>query len=291
MTASQPLTVDVLAIGAIGPGFADWPSLRAMLREERPYVSAATVVPPPQLLPATERRRAGTIIKVSIVAAEEALVGSGLEALGLPTDIATVFSASEGDGRNCHELCEALASSERLVSPTRFTNSVHNAPAGYWHIARHSMAASTSLCAHDASFGEGLIEAALQANASDAPVLLVVSDAPYPAPLHATRPLPDAMALSMVLSARNVTGRSLGRLALTLETDAIETSPELGLGARPTSDQPPPAGPDSSLDDLETLLPAARGLPLLRALAHAHAGQCHVRMREDARLVVQVERA
>jgi hypothetical protein len=290
MTATPPLAVDVLAVGAIGPGFADWPSLRAMLREERPYSSAATVVPPPQLLPATERRRAGTIIKVSIVAAEEALVGSGLGALGLPTDIATVFSASEGDGRNCHELCEALASSERLVSPTRFTNSVHNAPAGYWHIARHSMAASTSLCAHDASFAEGLIEAALQANASDAPVLLVVSDAPYPAPLHATRPLPDAMALSMVLSARNVTGRSLGRMALTLEADRIEARSGLALESRSTSGVISSVKPLSSLDDLEALLPAARGLPLLRALAAAHSGRCHVRVREDMRLAVQVER-
>ena len=40
-----------------------------------------------------------------------------------------------------HEICETLATAERQVSPTRFHNSVHNAPAGYWSIATQSRAA------------------------------------------------------------------------------------------------------------------------------------------------------
>ena len=112
-----------------------------------------------------------------------------------------MFSSSGGDGLNCHLLCEALAGPDRLLSPTRFTNSVHNAAAGYWHIATHSMAPSTSLCAFDASFGAGLLEAAVQACSTPGPLLLVAADTPYPAPLHAARPLPDSMGLAMVLSA------------------------------------------------------------------------------------------
>ena len=54
---------------------------------------------------------------------------------------ATVFTSSGGDGDNCHAICETLATTDRLISPTRFHNSVHNAPAGYWSIATQRDAA------------------------------------------------------------------------------------------------------------------------------------------------------
>ncbi len=240
------LTVHVLGIGIAAPGLVDWATARAVLRGEAPCVAAPTVVAAPQRLPATERRRAGTIIKVSINVADEALAMSGLDAT-----MPTVFSASEGDGKNCHDLCEALAvpPPERSVSPTRFTNSVHNAAAGYWHIAAHSMGASTSLCAFDASFAEGLMEAALQASASQGPVLLVVADQPYPAPLSATRPLQDAMGVALV-----VLGRAHPNACATL---TLRYAP----GAAPSVCQ------DPALESLRLALPAARGLPLLEALA------------------------
>jgi Beta-ketoacyl synthase, N-terminal domain len=256
---SAGLQVQVLGLGVLGPGLSGWAQARGVLRGEAPYTRAATVVPPPQLLPATERRRAGTIIKVSVVVADEALVASGLAAEG----VATVFSASEGDGNNCHDLCEALATRERFVSPTRFTNSVHNAPAGYWHIATHSMAASTSLCGFDAGFSVGLMEAAVQAVHGDAPVLLVVADAPYPEPLNGARPLPDAMGIAMLLAGKTAgSGRSLGTLQLSHVAKATPSHCD-----------------HAALDQLTHQLPVARGLPLLRALAWAVSSEvtlpCH----------------
>jgi len=56
-----------------------------------------------------------------------------------------VFASSSGEGANCHALCDTLASATPVVSPTRFTNSVHNASSGAWHIAVASRAPSTSL--------------------------------------------------------------------------------------------------------------------------------------------------
>ena len=267
--AMKPLEVDVLGIGVLGPGLAGWAQTRAVLRGDAAWAQAATVIPPPQRLPATERRRAGTIIKVSIVAADEALAMSGCAA----AQVATVFSASEGDGRNCHEICEALASSDRLISPTRFTNSVHNAPAGYWHIATHGMAASTSLCAYDASFAMGLLEAALQAQPHGAaPVMLVVADAPYPEPLHATRPLPDAMAIAMVLAPAG-TARSQARLGIqTRSTQA---------GERTRASTP-------ELDALSRALPVARGLLLLEAIARGADASCIVESFDDLALHIDV---
>ena len=247
--AISTLGADILGVGLLGPGLVDWASGAALLREPAAWQSEATVVPPPQRLPATERRRAGAVVKASIVVADQALAGStsgsgsGLDAATL----ATVFSSSTGEPANCHALCEALAAPERMVSPTRFTNSVHNAPGGYWHIAVHGMAASTSLAAYDGSFGAGLVEAMAQVAASQAPVLLVVADVPYPAPLAAKRPTSDVFAVALLLAP----GRQL-TLALTEE-------------------RTPTACGHEGLDALRLGIPAARGLPLLQAIARGGA--------------------
>ena len=87
-----------------------------------------------------------------------------------------------------------LATDGREVSPTRFHNSVHNAPSGYWAVATGSREPSTSLCAYDASFAAGLLEAAAQATVDDRPVTLVAYDLPYPEPLQRARPIVDLSA-------------------------------------------------------------------------------------------------
>jgi hypothetical protein len=149
-------------------------------------------------------------------------------------------------------LCEALAAPERLVSPTRFTNSVHNAAAGYWHIATRSRHASTSLAGHDASFAAGLLEAAAQCLSTQAPVLLVACDVPFPEPLHALRPVADVFALAVLLAPPAAAGR---RLSLQVLGDAATT-----------------ACSDAGLEALRRSNPAARALPLLQALAQRDAG-------------------
>lgn len=237
------LSADILGIGLLGPGLADWASGAALLRDTAQWLPATTVVPPPQRLPATERRRAGAVVKASIVVADQAIAAAGLD----PRTLATVFSSSTGEPSNCHALCEALAAPERMVSPTRFTNSVHNAPGGYWHIAVQGMAPSTSLAAFDASFGAGLLEALAQVAASQAPVLLVVADVPYPAPLAAKRPTVDVFAVALVLAP----GR---QLTLALAEEAAPT----------------PCGHEA-LDAIRLGVPAARALPLLQALARGGA--------------------
>lgn len=235
------LHTTVIGIGLLGPGLSDWARGQGLLRDSTAWHSAPTEVPAPQRLPATERRRAGQIVKASIVVADQALAMAGLDAGA----IATVFTSSTGDPLNCHLLCEALAAPEPVVSPTRFTNSVHNAPAGYWHIAAASRAPSTSLAAFDASFAAGLLEAAVQCAASGAPVLLVAADVPYPEPLHAVRPVADVMAVALLLA-------PTGGRALSLELAA-------GTAATTCADR--------ALEDLRQGIPAARALPLLQALA------------------------
>src|SRR5262249_59375137 len=119
--------------------------------------------------------------------------------------------AAGGDGQNCHEICEVLASAARELSPTRFHNSVHNAPAGYWGIATGATAPANSLCAHDASFAAGLLEALCQVVVDHTPVLLIAYDASYPQPIHSVRPIPDAFGVALLL-APPAGSRSLARL-------------------------------------------------------------------------------
>ena len=88
----------------------------------------------------------------------------------------------------------------REVSPTSFHNSVYNAPAGYWSIATHSRLASTSVCAYDVSFAAGLFEAAAYATVEHQPVMLIASDLPFPAPLHAIRPVEESFAAALLMT-------------------------------------------------------------------------------------------
>ncbi len=257
---SGAIELSVLGVGLLGPGLTSWDEAQAVLRGEAPYVPAPSVVPPPQRLPAAERRRAGAAVKIALGVADAACVAAGRE----PASLATVFTSSSGDGANCHALCETLAhppGPDRLVSPTRFTNSVHNAAAGYWHIAVGSRHASSSVCAHDDSFGAGLLAALSQLPGARAPLLLVASDTPYPEPLNATRPLPDTLGVGLVLGA---VGDPAARARLKAW---LLPAAEAGAATPCT---------DPGLEDLRGRIPAARALPLLEAIAR----------RQDTRIVL-----
>jgi hypothetical protein len=240
----------VQGVGVLGPGICDWPDAAAVLAGRKVYAPQPTLLPTPALLPPTERRRTGRVVKLAIAIASQAVGNAG----AAPEHLRSVFSSSGGDGHNCHEICQALASESREISPTRFSNSVHNASAGYWSIATGATLASTVLCAFDASFCAGLLEALMQVCVEGEPVLLVAYDTEYPAPLHSKRPLPDAFGIALVLTPSR-DARSLARIGAAL--DAGE----------------PDALQDSRLETLRRSVPAARALPLIRQLALVEPGR------------------
>lgn len=246
MSVGKGMQVWVQGVGLLGPGLPNWVTSQAVLRGEQPHASTATVLPPPARLPAAERRRAGSAVKLAMAVADEAVAAAQADA----GTLATVFTSSSGECANCHALCEALAMPEPVVSPTRFTNSVHNASSGAWHIAVGSRASSTSVCAFNGSFGAGLIEAAASVCLDGQPVLLVASDSPYPEPLHGARPLPDHFGTALLLSPVRAP-QSLASMTVHLASSA------------PQAD----AMADASLDALRQAIPAAASLPLLAALA------------------------
>ena len=130
---------------------------------------------------------------------------------------------------------------------------MHNAAAGYWGIATGAMAPCQVICAYDASFGAGLLDALAQVALERQPVLLISYDSEYPEPLHAKRDTPDCAGVALLLSPE----RSAHALA------SIEVSPTSGPADRLA---------DSGLEALRTGIPAMRALPLLQRLANGERG-------------------
>ncbi len=259
------LSAYVSGLGILGPGLSNWTEAAAVLAGRAAYAPAPTVLPAPTHLAAAERRRTGRVVKLALAIAIESTAQAGED----PAQLASVFSSSGGDGQNCHELCQALALAGREISPTRFANSVHNAAAGYWSIATRAMTESNVLCAFDASFSAGLLEAMSQVVVDGAPVLLVAYDSEYPQPLHAKRPLPDAFGVALVLTPQRRASSS-ARLDAMLTDDAFDRMA------------------DPALEELRGAIPAARSLPLLCLLARGQAGCAVLEYLDVSRVAVQV---
>jgi len=203
----------IAGAGVLGPGLPDWNAAREILLGRARYVDTPDPEPIPALLPANERRRASVPARWALTVGSEALAGSGLNA----EEVAIVFASCGGDGTITDQICRALAASPPAMSPTRFHNSVHNAPAGYWSIFARARAPSTMLCGYDASFAAGLLEAAAQTAVEQRPVLLVAYDLPCPEPLRSLWPVSRPFAASLLL-----TPAPAGGMAMRLGIELVE---------------------------------------------------------------------
>lgn len=259
------LTAYIDGIGLLGPGLADWPGACSVLTGQIPYEYQPTRLPAAATLPPAERRRCGPIVKLTLAVGHEAAEAAGRDPAGLPA----VFSASGGDGSNCHEICAMLASDDREISPTKFHNSVHNAAAGYWSIATGAMASSSVLCAYDASFGAGLLEAMTMVIVDNTDTLLIACDTTYPEPLRQTRPIPDEFGVGLMLAAHR-SPKSLARISVALMSAPADRME------------------DQALEQLRGAIPAARSLPLLRAIANGETATVIVDYLDGARLAVEI---
>ncbi len=258
------LAAYIEGIGLLGPGLNNWAGSQAMLKGQTLYQMQKTVLPAPSLLPAAERRRSGALVKLTLATGLEAIQSAGLDA----TDLPTVFSSSGGDGENCHAICEMLASCDRQISPTRFHNSVHNTAAGYWGIATGAMTTSSVLCAFDASFGSGLLEAITQVIVDDTRTVLLACDTPYPEPLLSKRSIPDAFGIALVLAPEH-SSQTLAKISVALSDDAADRL-------------------DGAFESLRIAIPAARSLPMLCAIAMRHESRVVLDYLDGTRLAVEI---
>lgn len=240
------MIVFVEGIGVLGPGLAGWEAASRIFAGTQDFAAAPVALPGIAALPPAERRRTGAVVKLAVAVGLEALAQTRRN----PADMATVFTSSGADGDTIHAILSVLTTGDCQISPTRFHNSVHNAPSGYWALACDATAPSTSLCGFDGSFAMGLLDAAAQICVDNRPVTLISYDHPYPEPLHAARLLHNIFAVSLVM---------------TPERSAMSLA-ELRITTRRSDD----AGCSMAEPVLEAIRqdnPAARSLPLLAALA------------------------
>lgn len=271
----NPLAVE--AVGLMAPGLAGWAASQAVLAGQRPYVAEPIPAAMATLLPANERRRVTATIKLALQVAQEAMAQAVLAPGSSPDTgrtglaVRTVFASSGGDSEVLDKICTALTQPDRPVSPTHFHQSVHNTPAGYWAIATDCMQSSVSLSAYDGSFVAGLWEAVALVWADQARVLLVAYDLPPPFPLAEHRQIVAPFGVALLLNP----APSANRLAL------------LRLGRETTGSVD--RLDDAGLERLRAGNPAARGLPLLRAIARGAVGRVILAAGANATLSVEVE--
>jgi len=261
------LKVYVEGVGVWSPALGGFDALKAHLRGES--VDAPAARPPAVTLPANERRRAPESVLIAVEVAGQAVAMSGHAASELPC----VFSSAYGDQLISDYMCATLASAPTELSPTRFHNSVHNAPAGYWTIATGCHASSSAISAGKASLGAGLLEAATLALTEERPVLLVCSDIAGHGPLGEMSGTRSSFGLALVLSPA-ASPRALGALALELQ-------PHPGQALLP----PPMNGAWHENNPI-----ASAAWPLMQNLASGE-GECTVAAAETLALRVVLETA
>ena len=170
--------IDIAGLGVWSENFSNWEEFCSVLDGD----AGDTTTPlKPELIPPKERRRAPLSVKMAVEVMDQACRMAVLE----PSEVATVFASAIGDMQITDYMCRTLATTPRMVSPTRFHNSVNNASTGYWSIATHSHTPANAISGYSHSAWIAILEGAIQVVEEDIPVLVVVQDMAAPTPFQA----------------------------------------------------------------------------------------------------------
>jgi hypothetical protein len=166
------MLVYLTSVGIITSGIDHWAHAIKLFTRKVDYQAIAVAKKLSTLLPANEQRRATRVTQLALHVAQQ--LGENKEPQSIESPLADslatclqVFSSANGDLTTFDQIAQSLAQVGRPVSPTRFHNSVHNAPAGYWSIGSQSKTPSTSLSVAESSASAGLLEAVVQLHAQD----------------------------------------------------------------------------------------------------------------------------
>lgn len=260
----------VESVGLLAPGLAGWQEAQAVLRCEAQHVPDALPRAALPFIPANERRRLTSHIRLALATAADTVSDH--------PPMPSVFVSMEGDLGIVDHICQALTQPGKPVSPTHFHNSVHNTPAAYWHQAMGWHTPSTSLSSGEASFAAGLMEAATQsieaaADETAGKVLLICSDDATPERLSRLSPCPQPFGCGLILNAQP--GRS-SRWELNIELQRDTQSAANGLHS-------------PSLEQLRQGNAAAAALPLLARLASGESGTTRLPAWEGSVLHITVQ--
>ncbi len=186
------LNASIVRWAAWAPGLETADQWDRWCREPGPLGNEGA--PPVAFLPPLLRRRCSRLTRMALEAAFRCVSDKDM---GMVT---TVFASRHGDAVSNVPLLECLARGEAL-SPTRFSHSVHNAPAGLFSIAAGNRLPSASVAAAHGTFLCGYLESISMLNRHpESPVLFVMADEPLPPPLAAFRDEPPgAYAVALLI--------------------------------------------------------------------------------------------
>lgn len=263
---SDKIYINGLSI--IAPGMVEPEKTLTILRGEQQWCAEPLPKLVPSMLPKNERRRTTPVIKIALQTVQPLLhLNDDLD------EMVTVFASSDGDLGIDDKICQALAMEEKVVSPTQFHNSVHNAPAGYWAIAASMRGASVSLSAGNATFAAGLVDSITQVVSEQRNTFLIAYDVVAPEPLNAARHFDYSLGIALRLGVKSEP-ENLGYIRFSLDDVENKVS---------TCKNP-------SLEPLRKGNPIGSGLPLIEALARKSSSSIILPYVMGKRLQIEVNR-
>jgi hypothetical protein len=236
--------VDIAGAGVWSQAFGNWDEFQDALAGREVEAGGALK---PELIPARERRRAPAAVKMAVEVMDQACRMADID----PTDVATVFGSGMGDMQITDYICRTLADAPRMVSPTKFHNSVHNASTGYWSIATGSHFAANAISAYSDTVAASLLEGAVQAVEENLPVLVALEELAAPQPFKSVIEVDEPLAAALLLTPKGYAAAPLAGLRLEVRAEDTDTPASLAV-----------AGLEFDNNFTAPLL------PLLAALAH-----------------------
>ncbi len=239
------LSLYLKGVALIAPGLKNWQTAQQVLTRLDDYEYHSVDKKLTTLLPPNENRRCSRTTQLALSVIQQLLTDYSFN----PQKIRYIFSSCNGDLTIFHHISQALTQKNRPVSPIKFHNSVHNAPAGYAAIVLQSQQASTSISAYQDSFACGLLEASVQSLSHQQDCLLCAYDEIPPEKLSSLVPIMDDFSYALLLSADHK--QAIARLDISITKEkAISTMS------------------NKALEALRQSNPQAKILPLLYAIAN-----------------------
>jgi hypothetical protein len=207
--------LDIIGLGTWSPYFGNWDEFCSGVKTGE---WQSEVKLQPDLIPAKSRRRAPQLVKMAVEVMSQACEMAAAD----PQDVATVFSSVMGDMQITDYLCRALAQTPKLVSPTKFHNSVHNAAPGFWSITTGAFSAGSAISAFEYTPSMALLEACVLAVQEQQPVLLVTQEVAATQPLMTVCPAQQPFSAGLLLAPPGFSDKPLFALEFAVENQTCQ---------------------------------------------------------------------
>ncbi|GIU11379.1 MULTISPECIES: beta-ketoacyl synthase chain length factor [unclassified Shewanella] len=184
------------------------------------YSTQQIAVPKLAHVPAMQRRRLSKLTKIILEAIHQCAPEKQCR---------SIFASQHGEINRTIGLLNDIVDKSAL-SPTGFSQSVHNTASGIYSILSGNRAASTSIAAGKNTLSQGFIEAFGQLHADPEPLLLVYADEQVPQVYQQFSSSPEwAIATAFMLAPADDSQVALATLTLTPSNKQVGNELSIGL--------------------------------------------------------------